>query len=569
MARGNVRAWPCDGYTLLGSENCHMFEFQAAPDIDPAPIPLGDGSILRPGDRVTYFGGRRTSAGFTHLDLARGHLEFLGLRQENDLDRCAVLFRWSECPDPLLLYGAFLVPGSPTQFVYTTQHVSSRIIETTTVRRAAALEAALWVSVPEVPTEAQFYAGAAALDLPGIHGRHRVAPVLTGPNRPGFLVAYVAMIEAAPPPPAGIAPLPGRRWVPADLATVQWTAAVRSYRAVKRYMEKMLMDADNRQDHTDMYEAMNRAAVQDDAPSAEAADFLAHKHPVMAVSCPDCGAAVGAWCKRPSGHSGRFVDFHAARKRAADAAWQRQGSRTIYRSGSAWSYEAPAPADFLAYNHPTLAVPCPCGAGIGDGCRDTWATHAFWFHQDRTIAALQEWVRQGSRIIYRRRTGWSYDPPERFAPGEAAEAQRRGAQGVQWEPCEIAAVTGASCTVRFRDGAELPRPAAAVRRPGHADRPDPIVTAPYCAVSGRHLHALGTALADHPALGDPEIVLGVADSHQRVTLALERSATDRYKLIGFVTAKHGLHSSGSCMPVTELEAFIGRWIASAQAAVFP
>ena len=40
---------------------------------------------------------------------------------------------------------------------------------------------------------------------------------------------------------------------------------------------------------------------------------------VMAVACPTCGAKAGRWCKRPSGHSGPFVAFHAARRKLAAA----------------------------------------------------------------------------------------------------------------------------------------------------------------------------------------------------------------------------------------------------------
>ena len=42
------------------------------------------------------------------------------------------------------------------------------------------------------------------------------------------------------------------------------------------------------------------------------------KHPAMAVACPSCGATVGHWCKRPSGHSGPMVAFHAARRKAVE-----------------------------------------------------------------------------------------------------------------------------------------------------------------------------------------------------------------------------------------------------------
>ena len=45
-----------------------------------------------------------------------------------------------------------------------------------------------------------------------------------------------------------------------------------------------------------------------------------YKSPYMAVPCPSCGAKVGRWCKRPSGHSGPAVAFHAARRQAAKEA---------------------------------------------------------------------------------------------------------------------------------------------------------------------------------------------------------------------------------------------------------
>lgn len=38
------------------------------------------------------------------------------------------------------------------------------------------------------------------------------------------------------------------------------------------------------------------------------------------VPCPTCGAKAGRWCKRPSGHSGPMVSFHAARRKAAEDA---------------------------------------------------------------------------------------------------------------------------------------------------------------------------------------------------------------------------------------------------------
>lgn len=39
--------------------------------------------------------------------------------------------------------------------------------------------------------------------------------------------------------------------------------------------------------------------------------------PPFEVECPTCHAKPGAYCRRPSGHSGPFVPFHAARDLAA------------------------------------------------------------------------------------------------------------------------------------------------------------------------------------------------------------------------------------------------------------
>lgn len=44
------------------------------------------------------------------------------------------------------------------------------------------------------------------------------------------------------------------------------------------------------------------------------------RDPVLEVDCPDWRAPVGDGCRRPSGHGGGFVEIHAARDLAADAA---------------------------------------------------------------------------------------------------------------------------------------------------------------------------------------------------------------------------------------------------------
>ncbi len=42
------------------------------------------------------------------------------------------------------------------------------------------------------------------------------------------------------------------------------------------------------------------------------------RDPVLEVACPDCKAPIGVGCRRPSGHSGPFVELHAARDILAD-----------------------------------------------------------------------------------------------------------------------------------------------------------------------------------------------------------------------------------------------------------
>jgi hypothetical protein len=42
--------------------------------------------------------------------------------------------------------------------------------------------------------------------------------------------------------------------------------------------------------------------------------------PILLVPCPDCHAPAGVGCRRPSGHSGPFVELHAARDLLADRA---------------------------------------------------------------------------------------------------------------------------------------------------------------------------------------------------------------------------------------------------------
>lgn len=83
-----------------------------------------------------------------------------------------------------------------------------------------------------------------------------------------------------------------------------------------------------------------------EAARAGGLDFTAHRHPVLAVECPDCRVRVGAWCKRPSGHTA--MDLHLSRRQAADAAWEEARLPTITQVGPGkyvYDEAPPIPAD--------------------------------------------------------------------------------------------------------------------------------------------------------------------------------------------------------------------------------
>ncbi|MFC0341961.1 zinc finger domain-containing protein [Paracoccus niistensis] len=65
-------------------------------------------------------------------------------------------------------------------------------------------------------------------------------------------------------------------------------------------------------------------------------DFTEYNHPVLAVACPTCRAAAGAWCHCPSGH--RAADFHAARRAEADRQFiaQHGDLAAIIHAASGW-----------------------------------------------------------------------------------------------------------------------------------------------------------------------------------------------------------------------------------------
>lgn len=45
------------------------------------------------------------------------------------------------------------------------------------------------------------------------------------------------------------------------------------------------------------------------------------------VACPQCHAATGSYCMRPSGHSGPIVEPHQPRRAAAHVVWRAEEMR--------------------------------------------------------------------------------------------------------------------------------------------------------------------------------------------------------------------------------------------------
>lgn len=68
-------------------------------------------------------------------------------------------------------------------------------------------------------------------------------------------------------------------------------------------------------------------------------DFTAHRHPVLAVACPDCKKPVGVWCARPGNH--QATDLHRSRRVAADCLFVtfHGADASIERSGTGWAID--------------------------------------------------------------------------------------------------------------------------------------------------------------------------------------------------------------------------------------
>jgi len=70
------------------------------------------------------------------------------------------------------------------------------------------------------------------------------------------------------------------------------------------------------------------------------------RDPCLEVTCPDCCAPAGTGCRRPSGHAGGFVELHAARDLAADAAGA-YGPCPLGRCGAANTPRHPVQQELL------------------------------------------------------------------------------------------------------------------------------------------------------------------------------------------------------------------------------
>lgn len=131
-----VAAYERDGYRLLATPHCYVFEFERPPiDIDAAKVLLGDGSVLHPGDCITTIGGKNTAAGFTTIKLSAGHLIWAGFWNERRRPDTYALFRYSRIADPTVFFGGIVHSTMPLSIFHSTPAVAGRRIETTLVVR--------------------------------------------------------------------------------------------------------------------------------------------------------------------------------------------------------------------------------------------------------------------------------------------------------------------------------------------------------------------------------------------------------------------------------------------------
>lgn len=86
-------------------------------------------------------------------------------------------------------------------------------------------------------------------------------------------------------------------------------------------------------------------------------DFTAHRHPVLAVRCPECGKAPGLWCIRPSGH--RANDLHLRRRAQADLVFieQHGPDASIARIEGGWTIDPQGRSGLRPQPEPVAPAP--------------------------------------------------------------------------------------------------------------------------------------------------------------------------------------------------------------------
>ena len=130
-------------YDRLAMWECFMFLFRKAPKLSAAPVELGDGSLMVPGDRFVEIGGKKTSAGFTRFKMLPGHaLEYAG--RFSDLTGTALCFHQvtdgKRDERPVEGYASAFYGWMATSidgcWVHGTPAVAGRVVETNKIVRA-------------------------------------------------------------------------------------------------------------------------------------------------------------------------------------------------------------------------------------------------------------------------------------------------------------------------------------------------------------------------------------------------------------------------------------------------
>lgn len=134
-----VMQWSGFEFELIGIDVCYILAFRSEPEIDQKSITLGDGSTLRPGDKLTHIGGKKTSAGFSTIwfddDKA---MEYVGIH--SGLDGRFACFRQggkfgSHNNFKCLVFAWKVFDDFPSEWFFTNQAGAGRIMETTVIKR--------------------------------------------------------------------------------------------------------------------------------------------------------------------------------------------------------------------------------------------------------------------------------------------------------------------------------------------------------------------------------------------------------------------------------------------------